>query len=113
MLSKQVGESVTRKPDTIQITCSLDRPAQDVTDDSLIAGQRTGSYQALCGHRVSAAAALATPLGRPCAECTAVSAAQELVPIVRLGRRSLHRQSRWLRPILDPRRTIDTDMGGW
>jgi hypothetical protein len=112
MLSKQVGESVTRKPDTIQITCSLDRPAQDVTDDSLIAGQRAGSYQALCGPRVSATA-LATPLRRPCAECIAVSAVQQLVPTGRVGRRSRHGQSRWLRPILHPRRTIGTDVGGW
>src|SRR6476646_5078664 len=76
MLSKQVGESVARKADTIPITCSLDGRAHHVTDDSVVAGQRTGRYQALCGHRVSAAA-LATPLGRPCAECTAVSATQQ------------------------------------
>ncbi len=43
MLSKQVGESVTRKTDTIQSTCSLESQAHDVTDDSLIAGQRAGS----------------------------------------------------------------------
>jgi hypothetical protein len=49
-----------------------------VTDDSLIVGQRTGHYPALCGHRLSAAA-LATPLGRPCAACIAVSAAQPQV----------------------------------
>jgi hypothetical protein len=112
MLSRQVGESVTRKTDTIQITCSLDSQAHDVTDDSLIAGQRAGSYQALCGHRVSAAA-LATRLGRPCAECASVSAAQQQVPMVRLGRRSRHGQSGWLRRILHPRRTIGTDVGGW
>ena len=112
MVSKQVSESVTRKTNTIQITCSLDGQAHNVTDDSLVAGQRAGSYQALCGHRVSAAA-LATPLGRPCAECTAVSATQQQVLTVRLGRRSRHGQSGWLRPILHPRRTIGTDVGGW
>jgi len=112
MLSKQVGESVTRKADTIQITRSLDSQAHDVTNDSLIAGQRAGSYQALSGHRVSAAA-LATPLGRPCAECPAVSVAQQQVPTVRLGRRSRHGLPGWLRPILHPRRTIGADVGGW
>jgi hypothetical protein len=112
MLSKQVGESVTRETNTIPITCSLDGRAHNVTDGSLVAGQRTGHYQALCGHRVSAAA-LATPLGRPCAECTAISAAQQQVPIVRPGRRSRHRQSGWLRRILHPRRTIGTDAGSW
>ncbi len=112
MLSKQVGESVTRKTDNIQITCSLDSQAHNVTDESLIAGQRAGSYQVLCGRRVSAAV-LATPLGRPCAECTAISAAQQQVPIVRSGRRSRHGQSGWLRRILHPRRTVGTDVGGW
>ena len=112
MVSKQVSESVTRKADTIQITRSLDSQAHDVTDDSLIAGQRTGSYQALRGRRVSAAA-FATPLGRPCAECTAVSATQQQVLTVHLGRRSRHGQSGWLRRILRPRRTIGTDVGGW
>ncbi len=43
MLSKQIGGSVTRKTDTIQITRSLDSQAHDVTDDSLLAGQRPGS----------------------------------------------------------------------
>jgi hypothetical protein len=112
MLSKQVGQSVTRKADTIPITRSLDSQAHNVTNDSLIAGHPAGSYQALCGHRVSAAA-LATPLGRPCAQCTAISVAQQQVPIVRLGRRSRHGQSGWLRRKPNPRRTIGTDVGGW
>jgi hypothetical protein len=56
---------------------------------------------------------LATPLDRPCVECTAISAAQQQVPTVRLGHRSRRRQSEWLRPILHPRRTIGTDMAGW
>jgi hypothetical protein len=59
------------------------------------------------------AAALATPLGRPCAECAAVSAVQQQAVTVRLGRRSRHGQSGWLRPILHSRRTIGTDVGGW
>jgi hypothetical protein len=59
------------------------------------------------------AAVLSMPLGRPCAACTAVSAAQQQVPTVRLGRRSRHGQSGWLRPILHPRRTIGTDVGDW
>jgi hypothetical protein len=111
MFSKQVGASVTRKADTIQITCSLNGQAHDVTDDSLIAGQRAGSYQALCGHRVSAAE-LATPLGRRCAECTAISAVQQQVPIVRLGRCSRHRQSGWLRRKLHLQRNTGTATGG-
>jgi hypothetical protein len=86
MLMKQVGESVTRETDTIQISCSLDNQTHKVTDDSLIAGQHTGSYEALCEHRAPAAA-LATPLGRACAECAVVSAAQQRVRTVRLGRR--------------------------
>jgi hypothetical protein len=110
MLSKQVGESVTRKTDTIQITCSLDSQAHDVTDDSLIVGQRTGHYPALCGHRLSAA--LATPLGRPCAACIAVSAAQPQVPTVRPGRRSRHRQPGWLRLQLLRRQHNTGGMGG-
>jgi hypothetical protein len=112
MLMKQIGESVTRETDTIQISRSLGNQARKVTDDSLIAGQHTGSYEALCGHRASAAA-LATPLGRACAECAVVSAAQQRVRTVRLGRRSRHGQSGWLRRILYPRRTIGTDVGGW
>ena len=109
MVSEQVSESVTRKTNTISITCSLDSQAHHVTDDSLIAGQRTGCYLALCGHRVSAAA-LATPLGQPCAGCTAVSAAQQQVPIVRPDRRSRHRRPGWLRRKLRPQRNTGTDM---
>ncbi|MGH3901699.1 MAG: hypothetical protein ACRDTA_26285 [Pseudonocardiaceae bacterium] len=45
-----------RKTGTIPMTCSLDGQAHNVTDNSLRAGQRTGRYQALCGHLVSAAA---------------------------------------------------------
>jgi hypothetical protein len=91
--------------------CSLDGQAHNVTDDSLIAGQRTGHYLALCGHRVSAAA-LATPLGRPCAECTAVSAAQQQVPTVRPDHRARHRQPGWLRRKLRPQRNTGIDMAG-
>jgi hypothetical protein len=112
MVSKPVGESVTRKTDTLQITRGLDSQAPDVTDDSLIAGQRAGGYQALCGRRVSAAV-LATPFGRLCAECAAVSAAQQQVSTVRLGRRSRCGRAGWVRPVLRPRRTIGTDVGGW
>jgi hypothetical protein len=111
MVSKRVSEPVTRKANTIPITCSLDSQAHNVTDDSLRAGQRTGCYQALCGHRVSAAA-LTTPLGRPCAECTPVSAAQQQVPTVGPGRRSRHRAPGWLRRKLHPQRNTGTDMGG-
>jgi hypothetical protein len=111
MVGEQVSESVTRKTSTIPITCSLDSQAHSVTDEGLRAGQRTGRYVALCGHRVSAAA-LATPLGRPCAACTALSAAQPQGPTVRPGRRSRHRQPGWLRRKLRPRRNTGTGMGG-
>lgn len=108
MVSKRVSESVTRKTNTLPITCSLDSQAHNVTD-SLQPGRRTGHYQELCGHRVSAAA-LATPLGRPCAECTAVTAAQQQVSTGRPGRRSRHHQSGWLRRKLHPQRTTGTDI---
>jgi hypothetical protein len=49
MLTKQVGESVTRETDTIQISCSLDNQAHKVTDDSLIAGQHTGVTRRCAG----------------------------------------------------------------
>jgi hypothetical protein len=111
MVSEHVSESVTRKTNTIPITCSLDSQAHNVTDEGLITGQRTGRYLALCGHRVSAAA-LATPLGRPCAACTALSAAQPQGPTVRPGRRSRHRQPGWLRRKLRPQRNTGTGMGG-
>lgn len=111
MASKGVSEPVARKANTIPITCSLDGQAHNVTDDSLVAGQRTGHYRALCGHRMSAAA-LASPLGRPCAECTAVSVAQQQGPIVRPGRRFRHRHFGWLRRKLQPQRNTSTDMGG-
>jgi hypothetical protein len=54
MLSKQVGESVTRTTDTIQITCSLNSQAYDATDDSLLAGQGTGSDRHRRGGLVTA-----------------------------------------------------------
>ncbi len=110
MVSKQVSESATRKTNTIPTTCSLDSQAHNVTDDSLIAGRHTGHYHALYGNRVSAAA-LATPLGRPCAERTAVTAAHQQIPTVRPSRRSRHRQSGWLRRKLHPQRNTGTDIG--
>ena len=111
MVSKQVCELVTRKTNTIPITCSLDSQTHNVTDDSLIAGQRTGHYQALCGHRVSAVG-LAAPLGRSCAECATVSTAQQQVPTAPPGRRYRHRQSGWLQRKLHFQRNTGTDMGG-
>jgi hypothetical protein len=109
-MSKQVVKAVARKADTIPITCSLDHQAHHVTDNSLIAGQRTGCYQALCGHLVSAAA-LATPLGRPCADCIAVSVARQRTPTVRPARRSRHRQLGWLRRILYRQRNAGMGVG--
>ena len=109
-MSKQVRQSVARKADTIPITCSFDNHAHHVTDDSRMAGQRTGCYQALCGHLVSAAA-LATPLGRPCADCIAVSVMQQQTPTVCPARGSRHRQPGWLRRILSRPRSASMGPG--
>lgn len=78
--------------DTIPITCAHNGQAHDVTDDSLTAGQRAGYYQALCGHLVSAAA-LAAPIGRPCARCTAVKASRRGEPATARGDRARSRFS--------------------
>lgn len=96
--------SVPRKSGTIPMTCSLDGRAHNVTDNSLRAGQRTGRYQALCGHLVSAAA-LAAPLGRPCTKCLAAILMADQAPTTLTARCWRHRQPGWLRRILQPRRT--------
>lgn len=89
------GGPVTDRSGTIPITCARDRHAHDVTDESLIAGQRTGRYQARCGY-LGCAAALTAPIGRPCPECTATS----LTATTRPDRRSRHRRPRWLGQLL-------------
>lgn len=48
----------------------MDGQAHPGTIHNVTAGRRSGQYQALCGYFVSAAA-LATPVGRSCASCTA------------------------------------------
>jgi hypothetical protein len=93
---------VANRIGTIAITCAHDGQAHDVTDDNLTAGRHTGQYEAVCGYLVSAAA-LAAPIGRPCPECTAVSAAASTDP----ARRSRHRQHGWLWRILHPSRHTD------
>ncbi len=80
---------------TIPITCARDGHAHDVTDESLIDGQRTGRYQARCGYLVCAAA-LTAPIGRPCPECAAIS----LTVTTRPDRRSRHRRPGWLGQLL-------------
>ena len=94
---------------TIPITCYFDRRAHEVTDKNIAAGRRTGHYQALCGYRV-VAAAMAAPVGRPCAECTAVVVASRL-PLgpARHGR---HRRPGWLWRILHPGRVTGTPLTG-
>lgn len=99
LMSKQVDKAAPRKADTIPITCSLDNQAHHVTNNSLMAGQRTGCYQALCGHLISAAA-LATPLGRPCVACIAIAVAWQQKPVVRPARTTRHGQHTWLWRIL-------------
>jgi hypothetical protein len=99
---------VTKRPDTILITCTLDGHAHDVTGDNLTAGQRNGHYQALCGHIVSAAA-LAAPIGRPCANCTTILAAHQAALTTGPTRRSRHRKPGWLQQMLRPHNTTSTD----
>lgn len=52
------------------LTCTLDGLAHLVSDEAAAAGivARQGTYTALCGHTVHAAA-LASSLGRPCPLC--------------------------------------------
>jgi hypothetical protein len=109
-MSKHGDEAVARKVNTILITCSLDNQAHHVTDNSLKAGQGTGYYQALCGHLV-AAAALATPLGRPCTACIAALGVRLRTPTVPPVRRSWHRGSRWLLRILYRQRNAGMSVG--
>ncbi|MBV9013679.1 MAG: hypothetical protein JO272_16850 [Pseudonocardiales bacterium] len=73
---------------TTPITCCVDGLAHDVTDEDAAAGQRSGVYQAVCGYRV-VAAALAAPVGRSCAACTAMTAATQ--PTTGRARRGRHR----------------------
>ncbi|MGH3869856.1 MAG: hypothetical protein ACRDQ4_27905 [Pseudonocardiaceae bacterium] len=84
---------------TIPITCFLDGRAHDVTDENVVAGRRTGKYLAECGRRI-VAAAMAAPVGRPCARCTAVLVPARLTtgPV---GRRRHHRPG-WLWRMLYP-----------
>lgn len=70
--------AVAQRRDTIPITCCLDGQAHDITDDNVDAGH-DGHYQALCGHLVLAAA-LAAPVGRPCASCNAMVVAYRAAP---------------------------------
>lgn len=90
--------AVAQRRDTIPITCCLDGQAHDITDDNVAAGH-DGHYQALCGHLVLAAA-LAAPVGRPCASCNAVVAAHREAPTSGTGHRSRHRQPGLLRRLL-------------
>lgn len=52
------------------LTCTVDGLAHLVSDEAAAAGvvARRGTYTALCGHTVHAAA-LASSLGRPCPLC--------------------------------------------
>jgi hypothetical protein len=96
--------SVADRRYTIPITCCADGLAHEVTDENVAAGRQVGQYRALCGSRV-VAAALAAPVGRPCAQCTAVlvAAQQPTVP----ARRSRHRWHGWLWRLLHPSRSAE------
>ncbi|MGH3764552.1 MAG: hypothetical protein ACRDS0_05215 [Pseudonocardiaceae bacterium] len=82
--------AVTHRRDTIPITCCVDGQSHDIPDGNVTAGH-DGHYQALCGHLVLAAA-LAAPVGRPCASCNAMVAAHRAAPNSSTGRHSRHRQ---------------------
>jgi hypothetical protein len=73
---------------TVPITCITDGLTHDVPDTELAAGasKRNGTYLAICGH-VVAAAAMVEPEGEPCALCA------ELWDLNR-QRRNHQRQSR-------------------
>jgi hypothetical protein len=53
--------------DTIIVTCAVDSRAHEVPDTELAASARrsAGHYQALCGHKVAAAARAAPARPRP------------------------------------------------
>jgi hypothetical protein len=55
---------------TAPLTCAVDGLAHAVSDEAAAAGiaSRTGTYSALCGHMVHAAA-LICATGRPCPRC--------------------------------------------
>lgn len=55
---------------TVSVTCVLDSRAHEVTDVELATGGG-GTYRALCGHVIQAAAMVA-PDGAPCPECAAL-----------------------------------------
>ncbi|MGH3973501.1 MAG: hypothetical protein ACRDS9_09260 [Pseudonocardiaceae bacterium] len=91
----------SRTIQTIPITCCLDGQAHDVTDENVATG-RTGEFLALCGYRV-VAAPLVTPVGPPCARCTAVLVAAHPGRLpVRPVRRCGHRRRGWLWRIPHP-----------
>jgi hypothetical protein len=54
---------------------------------------------------------LATPLGRPCAACIAVSVTRQQPPAMRPARGSRHRQTGWLRRILSRQHIAGMDVG--
>ncbi|MBV9731027.1 MAG: hypothetical protein JO309_16785 [Pseudonocardiales bacterium] len=73
-----------------------------MTDENAAAGRRTGKYLAECGH-VVVAAAMAAPVGRPCARCTAVWVAARST--TGPARRSRHRRPGWVWRMLHPGRS--------
>jgi hypothetical protein len=90
------------------LTCAVDGLAHVVSDEAAAAGiaDRSGTYTALCGHRVHAAALICAS-GKPCPQCAQqVEASLASVPrqaTVRRGwqvrlRRLLGRASTSMRP---------------
>ncbi|HWR46408.1 MAG TPA: hypothetical protein VN327_02140 [Pseudonocardiaceae bacterium] len=97
--SQASSPAVAQRRYAIAITCCLDGQAHDVTDENVVAGRHAGEYLAECGHRV-VAAAMAAPVGRPCARCTAVSVAARPTagPVGRARHRRPGRLWRMLHP---------------
>jgi hypothetical protein len=59
--------------DTITVTCCVDSHAHEVPDTELAEAARRldGCFQALCGHRITAAS-MVEPDGQPCLLCAAI-----------------------------------------
>ena len=59
--------------DTITVTCCVDSRAHEVPDAELAEAARRldGYFQALCGHRITAAS-MVEPDGQPCLLCAAI-----------------------------------------
>jgi len=83
---------------TSLLTCTIDGLAHLVSDDAAAAGvvARRGTYAALCGHTVHAAA-LVSAAGRPCGRCAAHFEALRAAMDIAAGTRRTRRARRGAR----------------